>query len=41
MVPGALFPPYTTWNPSWSCAIPTSENISAMNSSSVSTHEAK
>ena len=30
------YTPYTTWNPSWSCSIPTSENISSMNSSSVS-----
>ena len=28
--------PYTTWNPSWSCSIQTSENISSMKSSSVS-----
>ena len=28
--------PYTTWNPSWSCSTPTSENISSMKSSSVS-----
>ena len=28
--------PYTTWNPSWSCSIPTSENISSMKSSSLS-----
>ena len=31
---GLIFHTYTTWNPSWSCSIPTSENISSMKSSS-------